>query len=172
MRLFDKLNSPVIVAVVLLLILVGNGLLLYRYNTSLAESSGSGSSPGLTQTEANRAALSTPSTEPTQLVGTEGTTKDATLTTTAEATTSSSLESPKAHSVTLSVEDTPTWLLIRANGQTLLAQEVWPGFSRTFDTTGGLDVQAGDAGAVSEEVDGKDLGRLGRSGEGGNWTFR
>src|SRR5919199_3091970 len=101
MRLFDKLNSPVIVAVVLLLILVGNGLLLYRYNTSLAESSGSGSSPGLTQTEANRAALSTPFTEPTQLVGTEGTTKDATLTTAAEATTSSSVESPKVHSVTL-----------------------------------------------------------------------
>jgi hypothetical protein len=172
MRLFDKLNTPLAFAVVLMLVLIVDGLVIYRHKDLLSGSSESGSSPTVAQTESGKTALSTPSTEPNQVLTTEGTTKQATLATAGEATTNSSVESPKVHSVTVSVEDAPSWLLIRADGQTLLAQRVSPGFSRTFDTTGELDIQAGNAGAVSVEVDGKDLGRLGMSGEGGNWTFR
>src|SRR3954466_4378821 len=104
MRLLDKLNNPLAFAVAVILFLIVDGLIIYRHNALYSGSSETGSSPTITQPESNETALlSTPSTEPPQVVTTESTAKEAPLTTVPETTTNSPVENPKGHSVTVSV---------------------------------------------------------------------
>ena len=68
---------------------------------------------------------------------------------------------PDSLQVLISVRDRPSWLLIQTDGSTAYEQVAQPGFSRTFEAGRQLYIKCGDAGAVSVEINGQDLGTLG-----------
>ena len=125
--------------------LVVDGVLLYRYQL-LQESQGSGALITALESEPTAEAATTPNT--------------------------TSTEDQKALRVAVKVDEEPAWLRVVADGQTVLAQQrVWSGFSATFEADKELELEAWNAGAVSAEVNGKDVGRLGKRGEDLRWTF-
>ena len=76
--------------------------------------------------------------------------------------------------IAVSVEGAPSWLKVRVDGGTALEEIAQPGFSRTFEATRAVSVKTGDAGAVSVEVNGQDVGVLGADGEvlSESWTVK
>lgn len=72
---------------------------------------------------------------------------------------------PDTLQVLVNVEDRPSWLLIRADGAETFEQVAQPGFSRTFEAEHRLYIKSGDAGAVRVEINGQDVGPLGRTGD-------
>lgn len=71
---------------------------------------------------------------------------------------------PDTLQVVINVKERPSWLLIRTDGTVAYEQVAQPGFSETFETDRQLYIKAGDAGAVTVEVNGQDAGTLGRTG--------
>ena len=67
--------------------------------------------------------------------------------------------------VQISVKERPSWLLIRADGTEAYEQVAQPGFSRTFEAEHRLYIKSGDAGAVTVEINGQDVGQLGQTGD-------
>ena len=72
---------------------------------------------------------------------------------------------PEALRVEIEVEGAPSWLRVRADGSTVFEGIAQPGFSRAFEGERGVGIKAGNAGAVSAEVNAQDLGSLGEDGE-------
>ncbi|MBA2533831.1 MAG: helix-turn-helix domain-containing protein [Rubrobacter sp.] len=68
---------------------------------------------------------------------------------------------PDSLQVMISVRDRSSWLLIQTDGSTAYEQVARPGFSKTFEAGRQLYIKCGDAGAVSVEINGQDLGTLG-----------
>jgi len=58
----------------------------------------------------------------------------------------------------------PTWLLVKVDGARVLEGILQPGASRSFHGAKAL-VRTGNAGGVDVLVDGRDLGRMGKSGD-------
>jgi hypothetical protein len=157
MRFLERLNTPIAVAIVLVLFLVVDGLLLYRHQIKLGEPLATNAPPAATESEATEAPSSVSST-------TRG------PTTTEQATTSSAEEGGVLR-VGVSVVDVPSWLEVQVDGQTALAQVSEPGFSQEFEADREVSIEAGHAGAVQVEVDGRDQGRLGTGDEPTTRTF-
>jgi cytoskeletal protein RodZ len=63
------------------------------------------------------------------------------------------------------VEGAPSWLQIRSDGEVALEQVAQPGFSQTFEAEEKITIYTGNAGAVSVEINGQDVGTLGENGE-------
>jgi cytoskeleton protein RodZ len=145
MRLFEKLNAPWMVVLVLVLFLAVDGFLLYRYQQSLenANQASSGRVP-LTGLEAP---------------------------TTAEEATTSPKEEEDGVRVVVSVTDTPVGLHVLEDGQEVYDQVANPGFSEEFEGEEAINITAADAGAVRVEVNGQDLGSLGDGGVGATRIF-
>ena len=72
---------------------------------------------------------------------------------------------PDSLTVVVSVEGSPSWLSIFADGNLRYEQIAQPGFSQTFEAQREISIRTGNAGAVGVEVNGQDLGKLGESGE-------
>jgi cytoskeleton protein RodZ len=72
---------------------------------------------------------------------------------------------PDSLQVLINVQERPSWLLIRADGTPTYEQVAQPGFSRTFQAERELYIKSGDAGAVTVEINGQDVGVLGRTGD-------
>jgi cytoskeleton protein RodZ len=72
---------------------------------------------------------------------------------------------PDSLRVEVSVEGSPSWLSILADGNLAYEQIAQPGFSQTFEAQREISIKTGNAGAVGVEVNGQDLGKLGESGE-------
>ena len=72
---------------------------------------------------------------------------------------------PDSLTVVVSVEGSPSWLSILADGNLRYEQIAQPGFSQTFEAQREISIRTGNAGAVGVEVNGQDLGKLGESGE-------
>jgi cytoskeleton protein RodZ len=72
---------------------------------------------------------------------------------------------PDSLTVVVSVEGTPSWLSILADGNLRYEQIAQPGFSQTFEAQREITIRTGNAGAVGVQVNGQDLGKLGESGE-------
>jgi cytoskeleton protein RodZ len=72
---------------------------------------------------------------------------------------------PETLSVVVSVEGTPSWLSVLADGRLAYEQIAQPGFSQTFEARREVSIKTGNAGAVGVEVNGQDVGKLGESGE-------
>lgn len=68
-------------------------------------------------------------------------------------------------SVGVEVEGTPAWIRIRSDSETVFEEVAPPGFSRTFEASRVVGIRAGDAGAVSVEVNGQEVGKLGEPGQ-------
>jgi cytoskeleton protein RodZ len=81
---------------------------------------------------------------------------------------------PNSLRVEVSVEGSPSWLSILADGNLAYAQIAQPGFSQTFEAKRKISIRTGNAGAVGVEVNGQNLGKLGESGEvlTKRWTLK
>ena len=67
--------------------------------------------------------------------------------------------------VGVSVEGSPAWIRVRSDSETVFEQVAEPGYSGTFEARRVVGIEAGNAGAVSVEVNGQDVGPLGDPGE-------
>jgi len=72
---------------------------------------------------------------------------------------------PGALTVGVEVEGAPAWIRVRSVSETVFEQVAQPGFSRTFEARRVVGIRAGDAGAVSVEVNGQNVGALGEPGQ-------
>jgi cytoskeleton protein RodZ len=81
---------------------------------------------------------------------------------------------PDSLKVEVSVEGSPSWLSILADGNLAYEQIAQPGFSQTFEAQREISIKTGNAGAVGVKVNGQVLGKLGESGEvlTKNWTLK
>ena len=67
--------------------------------------------------------------------------------------------------VGVSVEGSPAWVRITSDSETVFEEVADPGYSKTFEAQRVVGIEAGNAGAVSIEVNGQDAGPLGEPGE-------
>ena len=67
--------------------------------------------------------------------------------------------------VGVEVGESPAWIRVRSDSETVFEEVAPPGFSRTFEARRVVGIRAGDAGAVSVEINGQDVGTLGEPGE-------
>jgi cytoskeleton protein RodZ len=72
---------------------------------------------------------------------------------------------PDTLQVLVHVKERPSWILIRADGTVAYEQIAQPGFSKNFEAERQLYIKSGDAGAVTVEINGQDVGALGPTGE-------
>jgi cytoskeleton protein RodZ len=70
-----------------------------------------------------------------------------------------------ALTVGVEVGGAPAWIRVRSDSRTVFEEVAPPGFSRTFEARRVVGIRAGDAGAVSVEVNGQDIGALGEPGQ-------
>jgi cytoskeleton protein RodZ len=70
---------------------------------------------------------------------------------------------PDSLRAVISVQDSPSWLLIQTDGNTAYEQVARPGFSQTFEAGRQLYIKCGNAEAVHVEINGQDLGTLGQA---------
>ena len=166
MQLIEKLSSFKAVVVVLMLVLVADGFLLYRYQQSLPDTG----AVGATQPDTGPAS---PTTEETSNLLEREEPTMATETTT-EGTTDSPAKTGGANGpqVDVRVVGTPAWLRVQQDGRTVLEQRTPPGFSRRFEADQEIKIRTGNAGATYVGANGRDVVPLGASGEVGTWTFR
>jgi|SRR5215203_912777 len=71
---------------------------------------------------------------------------------------------PDTLQVLVNVRERPSWILIRADGEVAYEQIAWPGFSKNFEAERQLYIKSGDAGAVTVQINGQDVGALGPAG--------
>ncbi len=74
-------------------------------------------------------------------------------------------EGSKAVQVTVRVVGVPTGLTVLTDGTVASDQFAQPGFSQTFEARRTVTISTANAGAVEVEVDGQNIGRLGRFGQ-------
>lgn len=67
--------------------------------------------------------------------------------------------------VGVEVEGAPAWIRVSSDSETVFEEVAQPGFSETFEAEREVGIRAGDAGAVSVEVNGQDVGPLGEPGQ-------
>jgi cytoskeleton protein RodZ len=72
---------------------------------------------------------------------------------------------PDTLQVLVSVKERPSWILIRSDGTAAYEQIAQPGFSKTFEAERRLYIKSGDAGAVTVEINGQEVGPLGPAGQ-------
>jgi cytoskeleton protein RodZ len=72
---------------------------------------------------------------------------------------------PDGLTAVITVEGAPSWLQIQSDGEVAFEQVAQPGFSETIEAREQIIINTGNAGAVSVEVNGQDLGTLGENGE-------
>lgn len=81
---------------------------------------------------------------------------------------------PDTLQVAVSVEGAPSWLSVQSDGSVVFEQIAQPGFSDVFEAREEIVLSTGNAGAVSVEVNGQDVGLIGGDGEvvTENWTLK
>ncbi len=163
MRFLERLNSPVVLVVVVAVFLVLDGFLLYRSQQSLRTTEESASNAPIQET------TTSPKAETTS---TEETTSSPKVESTPAKETTSSLEEEDGVRVVVEVAGAGgVGLSILEDGQLAYDQVAGSGFSEEFEAEEAITVTAADAGAMQVEVNGGDLGPLGASGEQVTRTF-
>ena len=82
-----------------------------------------------------------------------------------ETKTGADADSPETVQVTVRVVGAPTGLTVLTDGRVASDQYAQPGFSQTFEARRAVSISTANAGAVEVEVDGQNIGRLGRFGQ-------
>ena len=162
MRFLERLNSPIVLVVAVIVFLVLDGLLLYRYQQSLRSTEGSAPNAPIEETTSSQGTEPTTTKETTSPLAVESTT--------AKEITSSPQEGDGVR-VVVAVGSVGVGLSVLEDGQLVYDQVANPGFSEEFEAEEIVTVTAADAGAVQVEVNGYDFGPLGASGEGATRTF-
>ena len=156
------LNSPWVLIVALVLVLLVDGFLLYRYR--LVEESAVSAPPSTTEQGGTTQGPSTsPSKQqaPTAIAAEKIKEKRPTTT---EKTTTASIKQTGVYPVVVSVVHEPAWLLVRVDGETALKGAREPGFSRQFEADQEVYIETANAGAVGVVANGQSLARLGARG--------
>ena len=164
MRFLERLNSPTVLVVAVVVFLVLDGFLLYRYQQALRSTE---------QSTPNVPTQETTAPSKAETTGTEKTTPSPKVETTPAEETTSSLEEEEEEEeeeedVRVVVEVAGAGgvgLSILEDGQLAYDQVAGSGFSEEFEAEEVITVTAADAGAVQVEVNGGDPGPLGASGE-------
>jgi hypothetical protein len=141
-RVLEKLNTPVVVLSVSVLIIAVNALLFYHYQQMLKAPA----TDTATTSRSVEGKLSAVQTSPS-----EG--------------GAASLEEGKTLPVVVEVVDAPAGLSIYEDGQLVVEQVSEPGFTQEFEPQEALTISTDNAGAVRTEVGGWDLGPLGARDE-------
>jgi len=168
--LLAMLNSPAAVLAVLVLFLLVNGFLFYRYQQSLETAGSDVGTPSVEETTSSlkgqpNTAKTTPAQEKESTVAKEPTASKKT-------TPSGATKQASEVRVAVRVVGGTTGLSVFEDGQLVFDQaEVEPGFSSEFEAEEEITISAFDAEVVQVEVNGRDLGPLGESGEGATRTF-
>lgn len=174
-RFFDKLNTPRAVAVALAFFLFVDGFLFYRYQQQFE---GNSTINTVIDAKAIAAEETIASVEQEPDTSEEITASVEEQESATEAEIAVPEESPPpteeaadAVRLVVSVTGAPAWLKVQEDRQIVLDQVSEPGFSREFVADRAIGIQAGNAGAVQVEVDGRDLGSLGADGEVATRTY-
>ena len=136
-RVLEKLNTPIVVIGVLVILIVVNVLLFYRGPATDTATN----SPSV---KGNLAAVQSP---------------------TSERGAASVEEGKDLAPVEVEVVGAPAGLSIYEDGQLVVDQVSEPGFSQEFESQEALTISTDNAGAVRTKVGGWDLGPLGEGGE-------
>ncbi len=144
MSFLEKLNSPAVAAVVLVVFVLLDGFLFYRYQQSL-QSPGNGAMNAQTEERAAQ----------TEEIG--------------ETTTFS--EEQNGVQVAVGVVNFPVGLSVYEDETLVHDQVTGPGFYEEYEAEQSITISAADGGAVQVGVDGENLEPLGESGEGVTRTF-
>ena len=157
--LFERLNSPIAVLVILAFFLIVDGFLLYRYQQSLQTTGGDVGSPLVREgTSFLEVGPTTAKTTPAQ---------ERESTTAKETTASGAVNEASEVQVAIRVVGATTaGLRVYANRQIVFDQAVvQPGFSRVFEAEEEITIWAYNAQVVHVEVGGRNIGPLGGPGQ-------
>lgn len=161
MRLIERFNSPWFVGPVLIVFLLVDGFLLYRYQQSL----GAATNQTITSMESSAVEQSTNSTEKQTIEVSEATVPEEMMvgeTVPSSPTTTAAADSMR---VGVRVVGDASWIQVQEDGRIVLQRAIQPGFSREFEADREISIRATDAGSVRTELDGQDNGLLGARGE-------
>jgi hypothetical protein len=168
MWFFEKLNTPKALVISLALFLVADGLIFLFFARQPLLDAGNVST---TQPDTR------PATAPTEEVSApleqeeEPTTDGESPTAEGTASSPETTGEPNELRVDVRVVGAPAWLSVQEDGRTVLAQEAPAGSSRRFEAYQEVSIQTGNAGATHVEVNGRDVGSLGASGQAGTWSW-
>ena len=169
-KFFDRLNTPRAVAVALAFFLLVDGFLFYRYQQQLEGDNAirpiiDAKSVAAEETIASVEQEPDISDEPTAPVEEQEPATKAKTSVPEVSVPTPTEEAADAVRLVVSVTGDPSWLRVQEDRQIVLDQVSEPGFYREFVADNVISIQAGNAGAVQAEVDGRDLGPLGADGE-------
>jgi hypothetical protein len=150
-RLLERLNSPIAVAVVLVIVLVVDGILLYRYQRAFPPTG-------------DQATYNTAAEETSPPLGREPTATE-------ETPSSPKDEEGSGVRVLVSVVNEPVGVTVLEDGQVVHDQVTNPGFSEEFEAEEAVSVVAANGGAVLVGVDGENPEPLGPAGEPADRIF-
>ena len=157
-RSLERLNSPTVLVVAVVVFLILDGFLLYRYQQSLQSTEQSTPNAPTQETTAPSKAETTPTEKTASSPKVEPTS--------AEEETTSPIEEEDGVRVVVEVTNAGgVGLSILEDGQLAYDRVAGSGFSEEFEAEEAITVTAADAGAVQVEVNGGGLGPLGASGE-------
>jgi hypothetical protein len=194
-EMFERLNTPMALAIALAFFLVVDSIVIYRYHQEFQ-----GNNVSETADDADYSLVAEQATTPVaqQEEGADGSENDTAPVvekqqadesenstvpaveqepSTAEEGAASpeaavpAPEGAKPVRVVVDVVDAPSWLRVQEDRQVVLDQPSEPGFSREFVGDRAVTVQAEDAGDVRVEVNGQDVGPLGDPGEAATRTY-
>jgi cytoskeletal protein RodZ len=180
-KFLQKLNNPLALIVVMVLFVGLGSFLFYDYLQQLLPSIGV-TQPDSETYPAVEEGYSDPSPAREATTETEEVAASGEAATTEWDASSGEAAAPEEGTVPLqeeagalltgvSVAEAPTWLSVWVDGESVLEGVSEPGFSQQFEADREVTISTGDAGAVSVEVNGYDLGLLGASGEAVTRTF-
>jgi hypothetical protein len=156
MWLFEKLNTPMTVAVVLVLFLVVDGFLFYRYQASIPDTD----NVTATQPETVPSSLLTEETSSLLEQGEPTTASETNITEESISSPEQTTEESNELHVDVRVVGATAWLRVQEDGQIVVDQEATPGFSRRFEADQEIRIRTGNALVPAAKLG---LGRLPKS---------
>ena len=156
MSLLEKLNSPLVVVLVLAVFLILDGFLFYRYQQSLRSMQNDATNTPVEEIAEDTTTFPEDTNPPV-----EETAREITATP----------EEQNGVQVVVGVVNTPVGLSIREDEQLVHDQVTNPGFFEEFEAEESITITAADGGAVQVGVDGEEPTLLGEGGEGVTRTF-
>ena len=156
MSLLEKLNSPLVVVLVLAVFLILDGFLFYRYQSSLRSAQNDATNTPVEEIAEDTTTFPEDTNPPVEGIAREMT---------------AAPEEQNGVRVVVGVVNNPVGLSIREDEQLVYDQVSNPGFYEEFEAEESITIAAADGEAVEVGVDGENLEPLGGSGEGVTRTF-
>jgi hypothetical protein len=174
MSLLEKLNSPLVVVLVLAVFLILDGFLFYRYQQSLESMQNAATSTPVEEIAEDTTTFAEDTTPLVEGVAREMTVSPEDTNPPVEGVAREMTSSPEERNgvqVAVSVVRAPVGLSVQEDGRLVHDQVTNPGFFEEFEAEESITITAADGGAVEVGVDGEEPTLLGEGGEGVTRTF-